>query len=159
RQPAAAIAAVVRVLEHRSELMGAPAIPIATYRLQLTSQFGFDQALELVPYLKSIGISHIYVSPFLTARRGSSHGYDVVDHNAINPELGGEPAFWRLSAALAAADMGLILDFVPNHMGVHHADNAWWLDVLEWGQKSPYADFFDIDWELLAHRRAGGVLI
>ncbi len=136
-----------------------PAIPIATYRLQLTSQFGFDRAAELVPYLKNLGISHLYVSPFLKARSGSTHGYDVIDHNELNPELGGEGAFRRLSEALATADLGLILDFVPNHMGVHYADNAWWLDVLEWGPRSPYADYFDIDWALLAHRPSGGVLI
>jgi (1->4)-alpha-D-glucan 1-alpha-D-glucosylmutase len=135
------------------------AVPIATYRLQLTARFGFAQAAALVPYLKALGISHLYVSPFLKARHGSTHGYDVVDHNALNPELGGEEGFQQLSAALAETDMGLILDFVPNHMGVHYADNVWWLDVLEWGRASPYADFFDIDWSLLAHRPAGGVLL
>jgi (1->4)-alpha-D-glucan 1-alpha-D-glucosylmutase len=135
------------------------AVPIATYRLQLTARFGFAQAAAIVPYLKSLGISHLYVSPFLKARHGSTHGYDVVDHNALNPELGGEEGLQQLSAALAELDMGLILDFVPNHMGVHYDDNAWWLDVLEWGRASPYADFFDIDWSLLAHRPAGGVLL
>jgi (1->4)-alpha-D-glucan 1-alpha-D-glucosylmutase len=135
------------------------AVPIATYRLQLTARFGFAQAAALVPYLKGLGISHLYVSPFLKARHGSTHGYDVVDHNALNPELGGEEGLRQLSAALGEADMGLILDFVPNHMGVHYADNVWWLDVLEWGRASPYADFFDIDWSLLAHRPAGGVLL
>jgi (1->4)-alpha-D-glucan 1-alpha-D-glucosylmutase len=136
-----------------------PSIPLATYRLQLTPNFGFDQAAALVPYLKAIGISHLYASPFLKARSGSPHGYDVVDHNAFNPELGGEDAFQRLSDALAAADIGLILDFVPNHMGVHYADNPWWLDVLEWGPKSPYAAAFDIDWQTLPGRPRGGVLI
>src|SRR5262249_28004650 len=136
-----------------------PAIPIATYRVQLTSAFGFDQTAQVVPYLKDLGISHLYVSPFLKARSGSMHGYDVVDHNQFNPELGDEEGFDRLSAALAAADMGLILDFVPNHMGVHYADNVWWLDVLEWGPRSRYAAAFDIDWPLLAHRPSGGVLI
>jgi len=136
-----------------------PSIPLATYRLQLTPNFGFDEAAALVPYLKGIGISHLYASPFLKARSGSPHGYDVVDHNAFNPELGGEDAFQRLSDALAAADIGLILDFVPNHMGVHYADNPWWLDVLEWGPKSPYAASFDIDWQTLPGRPRGGVLI
>ena len=133
--------------------------PIATYRLQLSAAFTFDQAVRLVPYLKSLGISHLYASPFLKARAGSTHGYDIVDHNQINPEFGGEAGFARLSQALAAAGIGLILDFVPNHMGVGHADNAWWLDVLEWGEKSPYAAAFDIDWDLLPHRRGGGVLL
>ncbi len=136
-----------------------PAIPIATYRLQLTRDFGFDDAAALVPYLHALGISHLYASPFLKARAGSTHGYDVVDHNALNPELGGEEAFRRLCDALRNADMGLILDFVPNHMGVHYADNPWWLDVLEWGPKSPYANYFDIDWETLPGRPRGGILI
>jgi (1->4)-alpha-D-glucan 1-alpha-D-glucosylmutase len=136
-----------------------PSIPIATYRLQLTSDFGFNDAAELVPYLKAVGISHLYSSPFLKARAGSTHGYDVVEHNSLNPELGGDEAFQRLCDALTAADMGLILDFVPNHMGVHHADNPWWLDVLEWGPKSPYAATFDIDWQTLPGRPRGGVLI
>jgi (1->4)-alpha-D-glucan 1-alpha-D-glucosylmutase len=136
-----------------------PSIPIATYRLQLTSDFGFNDAAELVPYLKAVGISHLYSSPFLKARAGSTHGYDVVEHNSLNPELGGDEAFQRLCDALTAADMGLILDLVPNHMGVHHADNPWWLDVLEWGPKSPYAATFDIDWQTLPGRPRGGVLI
>src|SRR5256885_4149490 len=92
------------------------AIPSATYRLQLTARFGFAQAAAIVPYLRSLGISHLYVSPFLKARHGSTHGYDVIDHNALNPELGGEEGLRQLSAALAEADMGLILDFVPNHI-------------------------------------------
>ncbi len=135
------------------------AVPLATYRVQLSKQFGFDEAAQLVPYLKSLGISHLYASPFLKARPGSTHGYDITDHNALNPEFGGDEGFARLSAALACADMGLILDFVPNHMGVAHADNVWWLDVLEWGPKSPYARIFDIDWKTLPHRHNGGVLL
>jgi (1->4)-alpha-D-glucan 1-alpha-D-glucosylmutase len=136
-----------------------PSLPVATYRLQLTAQFGFYQAAAIVPYLKALGISHVYASPFLKARSGSSHGYDVVDHNAVNPELGGEEGLDRLCAVLAAADMGLILDFVPNHMGIHHADNPWWLDVLEGGPKSVYAPFFDIDWQGLQGHPGGGVLL
>ncbi len=119
----------------------------ATARLQFHRDFPMDRATALVPYLSRLGISHIYASPLLTARPGSTHGYDIVDHNAINPELGGEPALHRLMAALRAHEMGLILDIVPNHMGVGGADNAWWLDVLEWGRASPYAGFFDIDWD------------
>lgn len=129
------------------------AIPVATYRIQLTKDFDFDAAAKLIPYLKSLGISHLYASPFLAARPGSTHGYDIVDHNRFNSELGGEEAFERLSTALAEADMGLILDFVPNHMGVGYSDNQWWLDVLEWGQKSPHAASFDIDWNGLPHRQ------
>ena len=136
-----------------------PNIPLATYRLQLTKAFDFDDAARLVPYLKALGISHVYASPFLKARGGSLHGYDIVDHAALNPELGGEEAFNRLSQALTDADLGLILDFVPNHMGVGRDDNGWWLDVLEWGPKSPYARAFDIDWESLPYKPEGGVLL
>lgn len=137
----------------------APAVPLATYRVQLTKDFGFEQAASLVPYLRELGISHLYASPFLKARPGSTHGYDIVDHDRLNPELGGEEGFARLTAALNDHNVGLILDFVPNHMGVGRADNAWWLDVLEWGQKSPYAEVFDIDWNTLPHRRHPGVLL
>ena len=136
-----------------------PAIPIATYRLQLTAEFDFDAATAIVPYLKALGISHLYASPFLKARRGSTHGYDIIDHGKLNPELGGEAGFARLSQALRQHDLGLILDFVPNHCGVHFADNPWWLDVLEWGPASPHAASFDIDWELLPFRARGGVLL
>ena len=136
-----------------------PHAPRATYRVQLTKDFGFDDAAKLVPYLKDLGISDLYASPFLTARPGSTHGYDIVDHNKLNPELGGEDGFARLSDALRTAGLGLILDFVPNHMGVGAADNNWWLDVLEWGQKSPHAASFDIEWDALPYWRHPGVLL
>ena len=137
----------------------APAIPIATYRLQLSANFDFDAAAAVAPYLRVLGITHLYASPFMKARKGSAHGYDIIDHTKLNPELGGEAGFERLSAALKQNDLGLILDFVPNHVGVHFADNPWWLDVLEWGQASPHAVSFDIDWELLPYRARGGVLL
>jgi (1->4)-alpha-D-glucan 1-alpha-D-glucosylmutase len=136
-----------------------PAIPIATYRLQLTADFNFDAAAAVVPYLKALGITHLYASPFMKARKGSAHGYDVVDHTKINPELGGDAGFERLSATLKQHDLGLILDFVPNHVGVHFDDNPWWLDTLEWGPASPHAASFDIDWEQLPYRGRGGVLL
>lgn len=120
--------------------------PRATARLQFFANFTLDDAAELVPYFAALGISHIYASPLLKARAGSTHGYDIVDHNQINPEIGGAPALHRLVTALRAHNMGLIADIVPNHMGVGGADNAWWLDVLEWGPDSQYADYFDIDW-------------
>ncbi len=119
----------------------------ATARLQFHRDFPIDRGTDLVPYFAKLGISHIYASPLLKARAGSTHGYDIVDHNEINPELGGEDALRRMVATLRDHDMGLILDIVPNHMGVGGDDNAWWLDVLEWGRASPYAEFFDIDWE------------
>ncbi|TPG60405.1 malto-oligosyltrehalose synthase [Roseomonas nepalensis] len=126
--------------------MPAPATPRATARLQFHKDFPLDAAVPLVPYFAKLGISHLYASPILKARPGSTHGYDIVDPNRINPELGGEEALHRLVEALRAHDMGLILDIVPNHMGVGGADNGWWLDVLEWGPGTPHARFFDIDW-------------
>ncbi|MCW3148104.1 malto-oligosyltrehalose synthase [Stutzerimonas stutzeri] len=118
----------------------------ATLRLQFHRDFTLDDATALVDYFAALGISHIYASPLLTARPGSMHGYDVIDPTRINPELGGEPALQRLVTALRAKGMGLILDIVSNHMAVGGAGNAWWLDVLEWGRRSPYAQFFDIEW-------------
>jgi (1->4)-alpha-D-glucan 1-alpha-D-glucosylmutase len=134
-------------------------IPLATYRLQLRSHFTFDDAAAIVPYLKKLGITHLYASPFMKARQGSTHGYDIVEHIVLNPDLGGENGFNRLSAVLTSHEIGLILDFVPNHMGVHHADNAWWLDVLEWGPKSAFASSFDIDWDILPFRNRPGLLL
>src|SRR3954451_3953272 len=122
-------------------------IPRATYRLQFNEQFGFDKAAEIAPYLARLGVSHVYASSWLKARPGSSHGYDIVDHHALNPELGDQAAFDRMVAALKAEGLGQILDFVPNHMGVGGSDNPLWLDVLEWGPDSRYAGWFDIDWE------------
>ena len=119
----------------------------ATARLQFHKNFPLPAATALVPYFNQLGISHIYASPLLRARAGSTHGYDIVNHNEINPELGGETALVEFVASLRQHGMGLILDIVPNHMGVGGAENAWWLDVLEWGRASPYADFFDIDWD------------
>src|SRR6266704_2077051 len=149
---------MVGVLASGSAIMPA-AIPVATYRVQLTANFDFDAAASIVPYLKALGITHLYASPFMKSRKGSTHGYDVVDHAQINPELGGDAGFERLSRALKQHDVGLILDFVPNHVGVHFADNPWWLDVLEWGPASPHAVSFDIDWDLLPYRARGGVLL
>ena len=121
-------------------------IPRATYRLQLNAGFTFSDAEAIVPYLDSLGISHVYTSPITTARSGSTHGYDVVDPTRINPELGGEPAFRSLVTKLRDRDMGMIIDIVPNHMGVVGGENAWWNDVLAKGQVSEYARYFDIDW-------------
>jgi (1->4)-alpha-D-glucan 1-alpha-D-glucosylmutase len=120
--------------------------PRATYRFQFHKDFTFADAKALVPYLARLGISHLYASPITVARSGSTHGYDVVDPTRINPEMGGEPAFRSLVSALRAHDLGIIIDIVPNHMGVAGGENAWWNDVLERGEASPYARFFDIDW-------------
>jgi malto-oligosyltrehalose synthase len=134
-------------------------IPLATYRLQLNRDFTFAQATAIVPYLSALGISHCYVSPCLKARAGSMHGYDIVDHDSLNPEIGSPEDFDRLVATLHEHGMGLILDIVPNHMGVMGSDNFWWLDVLENGESSVYAGFFDIDWHPLKDELHGKVLI
>jgi (1->4)-alpha-D-glucan 1-alpha-D-glucosylmutase len=126
---------------------GPPPIPRATYRLQFHAGFGFRDAAALAPYLARLGVSHVYASPYLKARPGSSHGYDIVDHGTLNPELGGEAEFRSMVAAFRENGLGQVLDFVPNHMGVGGADNPWWLDVLEWGPDSDYAGWFDIDWD------------
>ncbi|MFT6465110.1 malto-oligosyltrehalose synthase [Halopseudomonas sp.] len=118
----------------------------ATVRLQFHPEFTLDDALLLLDYFADLGISHIYASPLLTAKPGSTHGYDVIDPTQIDPELGGESAFDRLVSGLRARNMGLILDIVPNHMAVTHL-NPWWRSVLEWGRVSPYAEFFDIQWD------------
>jgi (1->4)-alpha-D-glucan 1-alpha-D-glucosylmutase len=127
--------------------------------LQLNRDFTFADATALVDYLADLGVSHLYASPFLKARPGSTHGYDIIDHNRLNPEIGTEQDLATLSERLAARGMGLILDFVPNHMGVGGEDNAWWLDVLEWGEASPYAEYFDIDWQALRPDSRGKVLL
>jgi (1->4)-alpha-D-glucan 1-alpha-D-glucosylmutase len=121
-------------------------IPSCTYRLQFNKDFNFRDAASLVDYLDALGVSDIYASPLLTARPGSTHGYDVIDHGRLNPELGTESDLDALVAALAARGMGLLLDVVPNHMCIASPANHWWSDVLENGRSSPYAPFFDIDW-------------
>lgn len=134
-------------------------VPRATYRLQLHSGFDFDDASRILPYLSRLGISHVYCSPIQRARPGSMHGYDVVAHNEISPDLGGMPAFERFTTALKAQGMGQLIDLVPNHMGVLGSDNPWWTDVLENGMGSLYAEHFDIDWQPLTPGLAGKVLL
>jgi (1->4)-alpha-D-glucan 1-alpha-D-glucosylmutase len=134
-------------------------IPRATYRVQLHSGFTFAMAAELVPYLADLGVSHLYCSPFLRARAGSQHGYDIVDHASINPEIGSRADLDALVAALHDHGMSMLIDVVPNHMGVHGSDNAWWLDVLEDGPSSPYAEYFDVDWHSADPSLYGRVLL
>lgn len=126
-------------------LARSPNVPRATYRVQLHAGFTFDDAIAILPYLADLGVSHLYASPILQAARGSTHGYDIVDHSRVNRELGGEDGFERLTDALRAHGMGLVLDIVPNHMAIGE-ENRWWWDVLERGPASRYASFFDIDW-------------
>ncbi|RQS81903.1 malto-oligosyltrehalose synthase [Burkholderia seminalis] len=120
--------------------------PRATLRLQLHAGFTFDDAAAHADYFARLGVSHLYLSPVATAEPGSRHGYDTVDYGVLNPELGGEAGFVRLVDALRARGLGVIVDIVPNHMGVGGSSNGWWNDVLEWGPASPYAHYFDIDW-------------
>lgn len=120
-------------------------VPAATYRLQFRNGMTFDRAAALSPYLARLGITHLYASPLFAARPGSNHGYDGIDFAAIEPEIGGEDGFDRLGAALDSAGLGLLLDFVPNHMAAAE-ENLWWRSVLEWGAASPEAGLFDIDW-------------
>ncbi len=125
--------------------------PLATYRLQFNAQFTFDDARRIAGYLARLGISDIYASPILKARKGSTHGYDVVDADALNPDLGSEDDFNALHAELKKHDLGLLLDIVPNHMAAS-AENAWWMSVLENGPQSRFLHFFDIDWRPVATR-------
>lgn len=134
-------------------------IPRATYRLQLHRDFDLRQATALIPYLDELGISHCYLSPLLKARPGSRHGYDIIDHTSLNPEITSAEDFDQFVAALRRRDMGQIMDMVPNHMGIMGTDNDWWLDVLENGPASRFASYFDIDWYPLAEDLQGRVLL
>lgn len=138
---------------------GGARIPRATYRLQLNRDFTFADAAALVPYLDALGVSHVYCSPYLRARPNSTHGYDIIDHNAFNPDLGGAEGFERLCDVLREHGMRQILDMVPNHMGVMGADNAWWMDVLENGPASAFGAFFDIDWQPVNPELVNRVLV
>ena len=120
-------------------------IPTATYRVQFRDGQTLDRVAETVPYLKNLGISHLYASPIFTATKGSTHGYDVTNCNEIDPDIGGRDGFDRLSAKLKEVGLGLILDIVPNHMAAS-TENAWWANVLKLGEASAYANHFDIDW-------------
>ena len=135
-----------------------PNPPRATVRLQFHRGFTLENARATVPYYAALGISHVYASPLLAARAGSSHGYDVIDPTRINPELGGLDALRALVAVLRAHGMGLILDIVPNHMAAS-VENPWWREVLEWGRDSRHATTFDIDWETPDPELHGRVLL
>ncbi|AXL50570.1 malto-oligosyltrehalose synthase [Paraburkholderia caffeinilytica] len=121
-------------------------VPRSTLRLQFHRGFTFDDAAKHVDYFAALGISHLYASPITTAEPGSTHGYDTVDYTQVNAECGGEAGLKRLADTLHAHNMGLIVDVVPNHMGIGGSSNAWWLDILEWGRHSGYARHFDVDW-------------
>jgi (1->4)-alpha-D-glucan 1-alpha-D-glucosylmutase len=137
---------VANVADFLRRISAQQRIPSATYRLQFNRDFTFRDARALVPYLHDLGISDYYASPIFRPRSGSSHGYDICDHSQFNPAVGNEDDFAHLASTLQSHGMGLILDVVPNHMGIGHADNIWWLNVLENGPSSSYASYFDIDW-------------
>ena len=130
-------------------------VPVSTYRVQLRPPapdhpgFSLDDAAAVVPYLAELGVTHLYCSPWLQAAPGSAHGYDVVDHGRVSDELGGQAALERLSAACRAAGLGIVLDVVPNHMAISEpqSQNAAWWSLLREGRDSPYADWFDVDWD------------
>ncbi|BAI74092.1 maltooligosyl trehalose synthase (plasmid) [Azospirillum sp. B510] len=134
-------------------------IPRATYRVQLNGGFGFDRTAAIADYIARLGVSHLYASPYMKARPGSTHGYDIVNHNELNPEVGDQNGFRDLVEALKRNGLGQILDFVPNHMGVGGADNEWWLNLLEWGEESPYAGYFDVEWDSDYRYLQGKVLV
>ncbi|MBV8585215.1 MAG: malto-oligosyltrehalose synthase [Verrucomicrobia bacterium] len=136
-----------------------PRIPTATYRLQLNKDFTFFDAAAVLPYLRSLGISHVYNSPFYKSREQTTHGYDVTNHNEFDPALGGEEGFARFVEALQQNELGHLADFVPNHMGIADPGNDWWMDVLENGPSSIYAPFFDIDWHPTKRQLENKVLL
>jgi (1->4)-alpha-D-glucan 1-alpha-D-glucosylmutase len=135
-----------------------PRIPSSTYRLQLHKGFTFDDAAAIAEYLRELGISHVYSSPYLQAAPGSMHGYDVVDHSRVNEELGGAEAHERFCRTLGESRLGQVLDVVPNHMALGRQNRYWW-DVLENGVSSRYASFFDIDWQPYEERLRNKVLV
>ena len=134
-------------------------IPAATYRLQFNAGFRFSDAREILPYLQRLGISDIYASPYFKAREGSLHGYDILDQNSLNPEIGSEDEYEAMADELKRLDMGQILDIVPNHMCIEGQGNAFWMDVLENGPSSTYAGFFDIDWHPVKQELENKILI
>ena len=136
-----------------------PRIPTCTYRLQFNRWFTFAQAREIVKYLHALGVSDVYASPYFQARPESLHGYDITDHNRLNKAIGSRADYDAWIAQLHAHNMGQVLDFVPNHVGIGDSRNAWWMDVLENGRSSKYAPYFDIDWEPLKSDLHGKVLL
>src|SRR5215472_8604390 len=138
--------------------MPATRLPSATYRVQLNKDFRFADVHKILDYLQELGISDLYVSPVLASRKGSSHGYDVIDPNRINPDLGTEEEFTALESELQNRGMGLLLDIVPNHMAAS-AENPWWMDVLENGSQSAFAGFFDVDWHPASRSLEGRILL
>jgi (1->4)-alpha-D-glucan 1-alpha-D-glucosylmutase len=132
---------------------------VATYRIQLRSGIGFEQVVKTLAYLKELGISHLYFSPYFQAMPGSAHGYDVVDPTSVDSELGGEKSHAALCQKLQELQLGHVIDIVPNHMAISKGENPWWWDVLENGSSSRYATFFDVDWDFSGDRWPNKVLL
>ena len=134
-------------------------VPLSTYRLQLNAGCNLDKVFDLLPYLDRLGVSDLYLSPLFCAREESSHGYDVVDHGAIDPAIGNMASFERVAEEARGAGMGILLDVVPNHMGINDPGNTWWIDVLENGEGAYFAGFFDIDWRPAASALQDKILL
>jgi (1->4)-alpha-D-glucan 1-alpha-D-glucosylmutase len=134
-------------------------IPVSTYRLQLNHQFKFSDAKAILPYLHELGISDVYTSPYLKAKKGSFHGYDILNHHQLNPEVGTGEEYEAFTRELERYGVGQILDIVPNHMCIADDENGWWMDVLENGPSSIYADFFDIAWKPVKDELENKVLL
>ena len=128
-------------------------VPSSTYRIQLNQDFRFSDAVRILDYLHDLGITDLYLSPVLASRKGSNHGYDVIDPTRVDPDLGSEEEFTLLQTELQNRGMGLLLDIVPNHMAAS-AENPWWMDLLENGSQSAFAAYFDVDWNSSAPRLA-----
>lgn len=134
-------------------------IPASTYRIQLQPSFGFEDVARVVPYLAELGVDTLYASPHFRSTPGSTHGYDVIDPTMLNEELGGEAAYARMHGVLREHGLGLLIDVVPNHMGISGGANAYWQDVLENGRTSPFAEYFDIDWDVVKPEQRDKVLL
>ncbi|HLG22785.1 MAG TPA: malto-oligosyltrehalose synthase, partial [Candidatus Manganitrophaceae bacterium] len=147
---------LARLIQEGSDI---GSIPAATYRIQLNHRFTFKEAAAIIPYLSSLGVTHIYTSPYLMAKSESLHGYDISDHNALNPEIGSEEEYGVFIKKLRAEGLGQVIDIVPNHMGITESKNRWWMDVLENGPSSAYAHYFDIDWNPVKEELRGKVLL
>ncbi len=140
-------------------LLSGKRLPSATYRLQFNHQFKFSHAKEIVSYLRDLGVSDIYASPYFLAKKGSLHGYDILDQNRLNPEIGTEAEYEELTREIQKCGLGQVLDIVPNHMSIAGEGNSWWMDVLENGPGSTYAGFFDIDWKPVKEELENKVLL
>jgi len=134
-------------------------VPLATYRLQFNHQFKFSDAKSIVPFLYELGISDVYASPYLRAKKGSLHGYDILNHDQLNPEIGTEEEYGQFVNELKKYGMGQVLDIVPNHMCIADDENIWWMDILENSLSSIYADYFDIDWKPVKDELENRVLL